>query len=141
MGPVTAGAEVFGVPLPVALAALAVVVVLLYALVGGGGGKAGGGAKAATKKGKKASAGGAGRAITREEVAKHASRDDVWLILDGKVYDVTPYVDEHPGGDTILKNAGGDSTEGFHGPQHPGRVFDLIEDFCIGTLAESDKTK
>lgn len=32
-----------------------------------------------------------------------------------QVYDVTPYVEEHPGGDAILNNAGGDSTEGFFG--------------------------
>uniref|UniRef100_A0A0E0QIF8 Cytochrome b5 heme-binding domain-containing protein n=2 Tax=Oryza TaxID=4527 RepID=A0A0E0QIF8_ORYRU len=31
------------------------------------------------------------------------------------VYDVTSYVEEHPGGDAILNNAGGDSTEGFFG--------------------------
>jgi len=27
------------------------------------------------------------------------------------------------------------------GPQHPTRVFDIIDDFCIGTLVESDKDK
>lgn len=31
------------------------------------------------------------------------------------MYDVTPYVEEHPGGDAILNNAGDDSTEGFYG--------------------------
>ena len=38
------------------------------------------------------------------------------------MYDLTQYVDEHPGGDSILNNVGGDSTEGFHGPQHPATV-------------------
>lgn len=32
-----------------------------------------------------------------------------------QVYDVTPFVEEHPGGDAILNNAGGDSTVGFFG--------------------------
>lgn len=32
-----------------------------------------------------------------------------------QVYDVTPYVEEHPGGDAILAHAGDDSTEGFYG--------------------------
>lgn len=32
-----------------------------------------------------------------------------------QIYDVTPYVEEHPGGDAILNNAGRDSTEGFYG--------------------------
>ena len=58
-----------------------------------------------------------------------------FMLAASQVYDVTPYVDEHPGGvAAILKNAGGDSTKGFHGPQHPARVFDMIGDYCIGTL-------
>lgn len=32
-----------------------------------------------------------------------------------QVYDVTSFVEEHPGGDAILNNAGADSTEGFFG--------------------------
>lgn len=75
---------------------------------------------------------------TKEEVAQHKSPEDCWIILDGKVYDVTSYVEEHPGGDSILWNAGGDSTTGFHGPQHPVRVFDIVDDFCIGKLVSSD---
>lgn len=78
--------------------------------------------------------------FTRAQVAKHNTRDDVWIILnlDGttKVYDVTGYLDEHPGGDAMLVNAGGDSTESFSGPQHPPRVHDMIEDFCIGTVVD-----
>ena len=44
---------------------------------------------------------------------------DVWLIIDGKVYDFTNYLEEHPGGDAMLTDAGGDATKGFKGPQHP----------------------
>ncbi|CAI7793373.1 unnamed protein product, partial [Closterium sp. NIES-53] len=51
------------------------------------------------------------------------------------VYDLTSYVDEHPGGDSILNNAGGDATEGFYGPQHASRVFDQVEEFYVGDLA------
>ena len=32
-----------------------------------------------------------------------------------QVYDVTPFVEEHPGGDAIMNNAGADSSEGFYG--------------------------
>lgn len=74
---------------------------------------------------------------TLADVAKHNSKGDVWIVVKGKVYDVTPYVEEHPGGLAILRNAGGDATDGFHGPQHPPRVFDIIDDFLIGTIAES----
>ena len=54
------------------------------------------------------------------------------------MYDITHYVEEHVGGDAILNNAGGDSSVGFHGPQHPpDKVRDVIADFLIGELASS----
>ncbi|KAF5095041.1 hypothetical protein D0Z03_001922 [Geotrichum reessii] len=34
--------------------------------------------------------------IKLEEIKKHTSRDDLWMVINGKVYDVTPFVDEHP---------------------------------------------
>ncbi|XP_072990161.1 cytochrome B5-like protein [Typha latifolia] len=74
------------------------------------------------------------RTYTKEEVSQHNARKDCWIIVKGKVYDVTPYVEEHPGGDAILNNAGGDSTEGFFGPQHATRVFDMVDEFYIGDL-------
>jgi hypothetical protein len=151
------------------------------------------------------------RALTRRPAR---AQDDLWIIIKGKVYDITSYVEEHPGGETILRNAGcaargkarvrrrppprppraqradaqrrlcrawprraaahprrtrrgaahgarwplsparavtrrrlfaprsKDSTKGFMGPQHPSRVFDIIDDFLIGTLVpESAKDK
>jgi hypothetical protein len=79
------------------------------------------------------------RAFTRAEVARHASETDLWIMIrdrrgDGtlKVYDVTEYIDDHPGGDAIFTHAGGDATEGFHGIQHPPTVFDLITTYHIG---------
>ena len=48
------------------------------------------------------------RKISAEEVRKHNSVDDLWIIIDKKVYDVTEYAEEHPGGvAAIAKNAGG----------------------------------
>lgn len=79
---------------------------------------------------------------TRAEVAAHAAADDLWLIIqdrasgEWRVYDMTAYVEEHPGGYAILNNAGGDATAGFHGPQHPPTVFDLLGDYYIGTLVD-----
>ncbi|KVI11557.1 cytochrome B5-like protein [Cynara cardunculus var. scolymus] len=74
------------------------------------------------------------KAYNKDEVSLHNKRTDCWIIIKEKVYDVTPYVEEHPGGDAILAHAGDDSTEGFFGPQHATRVFDMIDDFYIGDL-------
>ncbi|GAB4852656.1 hypothetical protein Ancab_016871 [Ancistrocladus abbreviatus] len=78
----------------------------------------------------------ASQRYTKSEVSVHNKRTDCWIIIKDKVYDVTPYVEEHPGGDAILVHAGDDSTEGFFGPQHGTRVFDMIEDFYIGDLEQ-----
>lgn len=36
--------------------------------------------------------------VSHDEVSKHKSKDDCWVILHAKVYDVTSFVQEHPGG-------------------------------------------
>ncbi|XP_055802543.1 cytochrome B5-like protein [Solanum dulcamara] len=74
------------------------------------------------------------KSYSKAEVALHNKRTDCWIIIKDKVFDVTSYVEEHPGGDAILDHAGDDSTEGFYGPQHATRVFEMIDDFCIGDL-------
>lgn len=46
-----------------------------------------------------------------EDVAKHTSRQDGWLVIDGNVYDVTNWAKKHPGGSRILFHyAGQDAT-------------------------------
>ena len=37
----------------------------------------------------------------------HSKEEDCWLVIDGEVYDVTTFLDEHPGGfDIILASTG-----------------------------------
>lgn len=48
-----------------------------------------------------------GKIFELEEVKKHTREDDCWLVVDGDVYDVTEFLDEHPGGfDIIISNTG-----------------------------------
>ena len=39
------------------------------------------------------------------EVAKHKSQDDVWMVIHNKIYDVTKYLDDHPGGMEVCPGA------------------------------------
>lgn len=42
-----------------------------------------------------------------EDCATHNTEKDCWLIIHGKVYDVTNFLDEHPGGyDIVVANTG-----------------------------------
>lgn len=45
--------------------------------------------------------------VSAEELKKHNTLDDMWTALGGKVYNVTPYVPFHPGGEKILRAAAG----------------------------------
>jgi len=54
------------------------------------------------------------RMITYEEVDRHHTEEDCWVIYKDKVYDITGFLPEHPGGPTIVKKyAGGDIDEPF----------------------------
>ncbi|TFK25567.1 fumarate reductase [Coprinopsis marcescibilis] len=58
---------------------------------------------------------GSSKEYTVEEVAKHNTKDDVWVIIDGQVLDVTNFLPDHPGGEkAILLYAGRDATEEFN---------------------------
>jgi len=75
--------------------------------------------------------------LTMAEVAKHDKRDDAWIIIDGHCYDVTSYVDTHPGGWLPIANlAGKDVTDAFAN-YHPARVYKtLLPAFYIGEVTD-----
>jgi len=75
------------------------------------------------------------RLYTKGEVAKHATLYDCWLIIRGKVYDVTPFAEEHPGGFVILEGAGKDASDMFDDVGHSGAALHYLEEFYIGDLA------
>ncbi|RAL05946.1 FMN-dependent alpha-hydroxy acid dehydrogenase [Aspergillus ibericus CBS 121593] len=52
--------------------------------------------------------------LSREEVEKHSTRESCWVAIHGSVYDVTDFLDSHPGGvNVILRCAGRDATADF----------------------------
>ncbi|KAH8100083.1 acyl-CoA dehydrogenase NM domain-like protein [Cristinia sonorae] len=58
------------------------------------------------------------KTFTREEVEKHNTEDDLWVVIDAKVYDLTRFKNLHPGGISALLEEdipGQDATEAFYG--------------------------
>ncbi|QOU21007.1 hypothetical protein BRETT_000724 [Brettanomyces bruxellensis] len=73
--------------------------------------------------------------ITKARLQQHHSRRDCWVSLNGKVFDITNYLDFHPGGrDLLVENAGKDATLIFQ-KYHPWVNYERILDACfIGFL-------
>ncbi|KAF9585682.1 hypothetical protein BGW38_001235 [Lunasporangiospora selenospora] len=73
------------------------------------------------------------------QVASHNSENDCWIIVHDKVYDVTAFLNDHPGGKKIiLKNAGTDATKQFDAFHGPG-VLEKHGALCIGVIGEPPK--
>ena len=59
--------------------------------------------------------------VSTAELSKHNLEDDVWIAIQGRVYDITHYISYHPGGKyQILRGKGIDATELFF-KVHPCR--------------------
>jgi len=75
------------------------------------------------------------------EVASHKTADDgMYIIIDNNVFDVTGFVDEHPGGAKILKRvAGKDASKQFWKYHNEGVLKKFTPRLQIGTIKEEAK--
>ncbi|XP_069885055.1 cytochrome b5 isoform X2 [Dipodomys merriami] len=79
---------------------------------------------------------------TLEEIEKHKTSKSTWVILHHKVYDLTKFLEEHPGGEEVLREqAGGDATENFEDVGHSTDARELSKTFIIGELHPDDRSK
>ncbi len=77
-----------------------------------------------------------------EEISSHNTFRDLWIILNGRVYDISKYSPYHPGGlKTLLMVAGRDGTKLFNQIHSFVNIEALIGKFCIGTVALNSETK
>lgn len=77
-----------------------------------------------------------GKTYTAAQVAQHASTTSCWSSINGSVYNLTSWVNRHPGGKRAIQSlCGKDGTRAFMG-QHGmgGRPAAMLATFKIGTL-------
>lgn len=78
--------------------------------------------------------------LSLAELAKHNSASDCWLLINGKVYDVTAAIAKHPGGaGTIIPTCGREATSDFdtkggEGQPHSTRANSMLQDYYLGQL-------
>ncbi|KAG9155860.1 hypothetical protein Leryth_004111 [Lithospermum erythrorhizon] len=74
--------------------------------------------------------------ISLDELEKHNKHEDVWISIEGKVYNVTDWIKKHPGGDVPIMNlAGQDATDAFIA-YHPGTAWKYLENLFTGYYLE-----
>ncbi|KAH8434883.1 uncharacterized protein LDX57_012514 [Aspergillus melleus] len=79
---------------------------------------------------------------TLEQVKTHNKPDDVWIVLHNKVYDITKYLEDHPGGSAILLEvAGTDATDAFEEVGHSDEAREQLEPFYVGDLPAEEQTE
>ena len=72
---------------------------------------------------------------TEEEVDTHNTRNDMWIMIDGGVYDVTEFAEDHPGGVGMLKMvAGKDASLHFEELHKPEILTTIGAAFKIGEV-------
>ncbi|XP_055708203.1 cytochrome b5-like [Phlebotomus papatasi] len=79
---------------------------------------------------------------TMAEVAKHNSNKTTWIVIHNSIYDVTEFLNEHPGGEEVLlEQAGREATEAFEDVGHSSDAREMMKKFKIGEIVEAERKK
>ncbi|KAK7869287.1 hypothetical protein R5R35_000898 [Gryllus longicercus] len=78
--------------------------------------------------------------FTREEVKSKKNSNNAWIIIHNSIYNVTDFLNEHPGGEEVLlEQAGKDGTEAFEDVGHSANAKEIMKKYKIGEVVESQK--
>ncbi|KAI8711967.1 hypothetical protein NCS52_01461800 [Fusarium sp. LHS14.1] len=79
--------------------------------------------------------------FTFADVQSHNTKDDLYLIIRGKVYNASSFIDDHPGGsDILLEVAGKDATEAYDDTEHSEEADEVLEDLLVGILSSDSNS-
>lgn len=74
------------------------------------------------------------------EIAEHNSCKTAWVVIKNGIYDVTKFLEEHPGGEEVLlEQAGKDATEAFEDVGHSTDAREMMKQYKIGELTDEDR--
>jgi len=77
--------------------------------------------------------------LTYSDVSEHTTKKDLYMVIHDKVYDVTSFVDEHPGGEEVLVDVGGqDASEAFEDVGHSDEAREILDGLYVGNLKRTE---
>nr|XP_029728019.1 cytochrome b5-like [Aedes albopictus] len=82
--------------------------------------------------------------FTRQEVALRDGKNGnpIWIIIRDVVYDVTDYVEDHPGGPELVTDfAGRDGTKDFDDFGHSSTAMEMLKQYKVGELNYCERAK
>ncbi|XP_060949617.1 cytochrome b5 [Limanda limanda] len=83
---------------------------------------------------------GGARLFRLSEIQEQNSFKSTWIIIHHQVYDVTKFLEEHPGGEEVLREqAGGDATESFEDIGHSSDAREMASSMVIGEVHPDDR--
>ncbi|XP_020213413.1 cytochrome b5 [Cajanus cajan] len=75
------------------------------------------------------------RVFTLSQVSQHKSNKDCWVVINGRVLDVTKFLEEHPGGEEVILEVGGnDATKEFDAIGHSKAAQNVVLKYQVGVL-------
>ncbi|KAJ5759246.1 hypothetical protein N7520_006402 [Penicillium odoratum] len=73
--------------------------------------------------------------FTLKEIEAHNTKKDLYMVIHDKVYDCSSFVDEHPGGEEVLLDVGGqDGTEAFEDVGHSDEAREILDGLFVGNV-------
>ncbi|KAF1912098.1 cytochrome b5-like heme/steroid binding domain-containing protein [Ampelomyces quisqualis] len=77
--------------------------------------------------------------FTYSDVSEHNTKKDLYIVVHDKVYNASSFVDEHPGGEEVLLDVGGqDSTEAFEDVGHSDEAREILDGLLVGKLKRQE---
>lgn len=89
----------------------------------------------ATTSGKLSASSAGGSGLTVQQVAAHSTPGDCYIIVSKKVYNVSSYINQHPGGASNITSRCGQEVTGIFASIHSNFAWDLLSKYFVANLA------
>jgi len=77
---------------------------------------------------------------TLAQVKEHNKSSDLWIIIHDRVYNLTRFLSEHPGGREVLEEvAGKNATKAFDDIGHSKDAIAQMKQYCIGEISDAER--